>query len=104
MSFNALDSSFEDAYNAGMTTAYFAARNPDNLAIASNYGERTFAEFILSQGGYHDGVMPEQTEVGCHVEGSTTEPWSGGEAIPEDFAKDDDARHRVMRIRSCLSN
>jgi len=45
MSFNALEASFEEAYAAGMTVAYFAARHPDNLAIASNYGQRSFAQF-----------------------------------------------------------
>jgi long-chain acyl-CoA synthetase len=45
MTFNAQQASYEEAFDVGMQVAYFAARRPSDLAIASNYGERTFEEF-----------------------------------------------------------
>lgn len=45
MSFDAHSATFDDAFAAGMMTAYHAAHRPDDLAIASHYGDRSFAQF-----------------------------------------------------------
>jgi len=45
MSFDARTASFEEAFDAGMMPAFHAAQRPRDLAIASRYGDRTFAEF-----------------------------------------------------------
>ena len=42
--FDALSVSFEDAFACGMALAFHAARRPEALALASGFGDRTFAE------------------------------------------------------------
>ena len=67
MSLDAENPEFEDAFAAGMALAYHAAGRPDELALVTNHGDRTFAQlnananrltrFLRSQGvGAGDAV------------------------------------------------